>query len=60
MEVRDETVQLELEMYKKQCRELIQERAILQSLAGHPVVESTYRVVEEGTGVAVGSSTELA
>ena len=45
VEVRDETLLLELEMYKKQCRDLIQERAILQSLGGEKVLESSYQVV---------------
>ena len=46
VEVRDETLLLELEMYKRQCRDLIQERAIMQSLRGEKVLESSYQVVQ--------------
>lgn len=47
VEVRDETLLLELDMYKRQCKELMQERAINNSLRHERSLEPNYRPLEQ-------------
>lgn len=46
VEVRDETLVLELDMYKRQCKELMQEKAIANSLRSERSLDSAYRIVD--------------
>lgn len=43
VEIKDESLQLELEMYKRQCKELLQERAVLQRMNSDGV---SYQIVK--------------
>ena len=51
IEVRDETLVLELEMYKRQCKQLMQERAIMKNLNSpyEGTFQSSYRVIKQQT-----------